>query len=131
MTRRYYPTWRERAIQSILAFRELAVFPKISRTLGAIHTKIRGYSRHGSPRSVILLGPTCPDDAVGSRRTVLSNIRFTAKMLLMDCLVHSIHGTSIQEPNLMPRLALRPLTLIAILALMAVVVGAQAPVPRQ
>ena len=29
----------------------------------------------------------------------------------------------------MPRLALRPLTLIAILALMAVVVGAQAPVP--
>ena len=29
----------------------------------------------------------------------------------------------------MPRLALRPLTLIAILALMAMVVGAQAPVP--
>jgi carboxyl-terminal processing protease len=50
-------------------------------------------------------------------------------MLLMDSLVHLIHGTSIQEPNLMPRLALRPLTLIAILALMAVVVGAQAPVP--
>ena len=29
----------------------------------------------------------------------------------------------------MPRLALRPLTLVAILAVMAAVVGAQAPVP--
>ena len=37
--------------------------------------------------------------------------------------------TSIQELNLMPRLALRPLTLIAVLALMAVIVGARAPVP--
>jgi carboxyl-terminal processing protease len=34
-----------------------------------------------------------------------------------------------QETNLMPRLALRPLALLTILALMAVVVGAQAPVP--
>ncbi len=30
----------------------------------------------------------------------------------------------------MPRLALRPLVLIAVLALMAVIVGAQAPVPQ-
>ena len=36
-------------------------------------------------------------------------------------------NTEHTEPNLMPRLALRPLTLLAILALMAVVVGAQAP----
>ena len=30
----------------------------------------------------------------------------------------------------MPRVALRPLVLIAVLALMAVIVGAQAPVPQ-
>src|SRR3954469_20301271 len=50
-------------------------------------------------------------------------------MTLMDRPVPLVPGTSTQEPNFMPRLALRPLTLIAILALMAVVVGAQAPVP--
>src|SRR5271163_4448747 len=35
-----------------------------------------------------------------------------------------------QELNPMPRLALRPLVLIAVLALMAVIVGAQAPVAQ-
>jgi carboxyl-terminal processing protease len=35
----------------------------------------------------------------------------------------------IEDQNSMPRLALRPLVLIAVLALMAMVVGAQAPVP--
>src|SRR6516225_9835379 len=34
------------------------------------------------------------------------------------------------ESNPMPRLAIRPLVLIAVLALMAVIVGAQAPVPQ-
>jgi carboxyl-terminal processing protease len=37
---------------------------------------------------------------------------------------------SIQEQKSMPRVAFRPLVLIGILALMAVVVGAQAPVPQ-
>src|SRR5271154_5821278 len=35
-----------------------------------------------------------------------------------------------QEQNPMPRVALRPVVLIAVLALMAVIVGAQAPVPQ-
>src|SRR5580704_17998675 len=35
-----------------------------------------------------------------------------------------------QEQNPMPRVALRPLVLIAVLALMAVIVGAQAPAPQ-
>src|SRR4051794_17150215 len=35
-----------------------------------------------------------------------------------------------QEHKPMPRIAFRPLVLIAILALMAVIVGAQAPVPQ-
>ena len=40
------------------------------------------------------------------------------------------HSVSDQEQNPMPRIAFRPLVLIAVLALMAVIVGAQAPVPQ-
>jgi carboxyl-terminal processing protease len=40
------------------------------------------------------------------------------------------HSVSDQEQKPMPRIAFRPLVLIAVLALMAVIVGAQAPVPQ-
>src|SRR3954453_24010349 len=38
-------------------------------------------------------------------------------------------GPETQEPNPMPRFALRPLALAGIMALVAVVIGAQAPSP--
>ena len=41
------------------------------------------------------------------------------------------YGLEPTESNLMPRLAFRPLTVLAILALISVVVGAQAPTPTQ
>jgi carboxyl-terminal processing protease len=40
------------------------------------------------------------------------------------------NSVSDQEHNPMPRIAFRPLVLIAVLALMAVIIGAQAPVPQ-
>ena len=40
------------------------------------------------------------------------------------------NSVSDQEQKPMPRIAFRPLVLIAVLALMAVIVGAQAPVPQ-
>src|SRR5580693_322705 len=51
---------------------------------------------------------------------------------MTECGVPSRSGSNTDhaESNLMPRSALRPLTLVAILALMAAVVGAQAPTPK-
>jgi len=49
----------------------------------------------------------------------------------MECVVFDRSTSqSDQEQNFMPRLAFRPLVLIGVLALMAVIVGAQAPVPQ-
>src|SRR5215471_9321242 len=52
-------------------------------------------------------------------------------MIMMDSVV-SGRSKSLpdQEHKPMPRIAFRPLVLIAVLALMAVIVGAQAPVPQ-
>ena len=60
----------------------------------------------------------------------LSPKDFTAKMNGLGVGPDQIEWISSQEQNSMPRVAFRPLVLIAILALMAVVVGAQAPVPQ-
>src|SRR5262249_4046060 len=61
----------------------------------------------------------------------LSPKRFEGRMIwTVSIVVGRGRLFPVQEPNPMPRLAFRPLVLIAVLALMAVIVGAQAPVPQ-
>ena len=60
----------------------------------------------------------------------LSPKGFTVKINRLSVVSDRSAANLNQEQNPMPRVALRPMVLVAVLALMAVIVGAQAPAPQ-